>query len=238
MMNILLTEDNRDTQLLVRSTLSFRDNVLTIVETAREALEALQTKDIHLMILDLSLPDQNGLQLYTQIQADLTSRNIPVIILTGTTDIHTKVAAFSMGVDDYILKPFDPMEFRARVEAKLKKIQLTKDRDEVILRKELQLNLSRQKAYILIGETPQDLDLTPLEFKILYQLARHEENVFTRNQLLNSVWGESTHVLDRTVDAHISMLRKKLGDYAHYIQAVLGEGYRFSTEVQVKAKSG
>jgi len=212
------------------ASLSYDEHEIDTASTADAALKHLSTSKPDLIILDLSLPDQNGLNLCARIQSSNDLRDIPVIILTANADVQTKVAAFSLGVEDYVVKPFDLLEFRARVEAKLKKIQKHKQRDEVVTRGQLQLNLSRQKAYDTNSNPPKDLGLSPLEFKLLYQLTRHDEQILSRNRLLDLVWGDSTEVLDRTVDAHISVLRKKLGTLSSHIESIAGEGYRFTLD--------
>ncbi|MEO5969747.1 MAG: response regulator transcription factor [Bdellovibrionia bacterium] len=230
MVKILLIEDDPTSQLLVQRTLSNGSFELLIANSSNSALELLEKNKIHLIILDLSLPDLDGMELCSQLQGQSETQDIPIIVLTGHSDLPNKVAAFSMGVEDYIVKPFNPLEFRARIEAKLRKIQKVKDEDEILNREGINLNVSRQKAFIMADGTKHDMGLTPLEFKILYQLARREERVMSREQLLDKVWGSATIILDRTVDSHISSLRKKMGTLSRYIESIPREGYRFSTQ--------
>lgn len=230
MIKILLIEDDPTSQVLVQRALNNGPFDLLIANSSHLGLDLLAKNKIQLIILDLSLPDLDGMELCSQIQGQPETQDIPIIVLTGHADLPNKVAAFSMGVEDYIVKPFNPLEFRARIESKLRKIQKVKDEDEVLNKEGLNLNVSRQKAFLVSNGSKQDLGLTPLEFKILYQLARREERVMSREQLLDKVWGSSTIILDRTVDSHISSLRKKMGTLSKYIESIPREGYRFSTQ--------
>jgi DNA-binding response OmpR family regulator len=229
MFKILLIEDDPTAQLLVQRTLSNAPFGLLIANCSKAAVEILEKNNIQLIILDLNLPDVGGMEFCSQLQGQLETQDIPIIVLTSHTDLPNKVAAFSMGVEDYIVKPFNTLEFRARIESKLRKIQKIKDEDEVLIKEGLNLNVSRQKAFLVTNGKKQDIGLTPLEFKILYQLARREERVMSREHLLDKVWGSSAVILDRTVDSHISSLRKKMGSLSKCIESIPREGYRYST---------
>jgi len=181
-----------------------------------------------LILLDVSLPDGNGFQLCSRLQHDDTFRNIPVIFLTAHTATADKITAFSVGADDYIEKPFDAAELRARIESKLKKRQWKVKQAEVLRRGALRLDVTRYRAYCLLGDTEKVLDLTAREFRILHHLATREGRIVTREQLLQCIWDDAV-VVDRTVDTHVSNLRRKLGDLGEVIETVRGVGYRFIT---------
>ena len=234
---ILLVEDDPSSQVLVQRALGTLPCELLIADSAKTAIEVLMHTEVRLIVLDMGLPDQDGLGLCAQIQADDKTRHIPIFVLTAREDVSSKVAAFSVGVADYIVKPFNPLELRARIEAKLRQIEAIREQDEVLIRGDLRLNLSNQKCYRLENGEQRDLRLTALEFRLLYQIARHEEHILSRDQILNLVWGASSEVLDRTVDAHISVLRKKLGDVSDYIRAAHGQGYCFSVNSDKKPKN-
>jgi DNA-binding response OmpR family regulator len=227
-MRILLIEDDQSTQRLLQSALSATGNELLGASSGKEAISVLTEKDVHLILLDMGLPDVDGLALCAQLQSNPKWKNIPVMILTARVDVSAKVAAFSLGVEDYISKPCDLLELRARVEARLRKIQKSTEEGEILTKGELRLSVAMQKAYRLNGDSEIDLELTPIEFKLLLQLAKREGRVLQRDQILDLVWGQNSEVLDRTVDAHISVLRKKLGSLSSIIQSVPGQGYLFS----------
>jgi two-component system catabolic regulation response regulator CreB len=225
MPQVLLVEDAKDCQVIVRETLAKVAEV-KIAPTLGEARALLRRERFDLMILDMNLPDGDGLEFFSEIQ----SQEVPVIFLTAKGEAAMQVTAFSLGADDYIVKPLRPIEFRARVEAKLKKLAHRRSIDTTLVRGDLRIELGAQRA-TLVGEGGErrDLDLTGREFKLLYHLARHEGTVFSREQLIAAVWGESVHVLDRTVDTHVYTLRKKLDTHAHYVESEVGLGYRLNT---------
>ncbi len=234
---ILVIEDTSDTQLLLKKTLAGVATQVIVAGTASEARTALRTVIPDLIVLDISLPDGDGIQLCSEFLADERTKEIPILFLTGKTDVSYKLAAFSMGAEDYIEKPFNPLELRARVQARLKKAQSAKSHGETLTREFLLLDAPTQRAFNIEGGERRPIKLTPREFKLLFHLARNEDHVLTRDQLLTAVWGDAVEVFDRTVDAHISSLRKKLGTLARYILSVQGVGYRFSVTEGAAAQS-
>jgi DNA-binding response OmpR family regulator len=232
MSHVLLVEDARDCQILVRETL-VKIAKVTIVASLQEAKLALKREKFDLMILDLSLPDGDGMEFFSEFQSSASSQSgieLPVIFLTAKAEAAMQVTAFSL----YIVKPLRPIEFRARVEAKLKRIASQRVTEAVLVRGELKIELGVQRASVSgTGGERRELELTGREFKLLYHLARHEGTVFTRDQLIAAVWGGSVHVLDRTVDTHIYTLRKKLGAHSHYIESEVGMGYRLNSKPAV-----
>jgi two-component system alkaline phosphatase synthesis response regulator PhoP len=237
MPKILLVEDATDFQLLVKETLSKSANV-RIASTIAEARAALAKEKFELLILDLSLPDGDGMEFFSQMQGERLTEDTAVIFLTAKSETAMQVTAFSLGADDYVVKPFKPLEFRARVEAKLKKQAQLRQHETVLIRGDLRIELGKQRAFIVAGqdqEEKQALELTGREFKLLYHLAKNEGTVFSRDQLISAVWGSDVHVLDRTVDTHVYTLRKKLGPYSRYIESEVGMGYRLNS---AKAPSG
>lgn len=225
MKSILCVEDNAEIRILVEA--SLEPLRVVSVGSIREAREALGKESFSLIILDLELPDGDGLKFMTELNSDSASTpNVPVFILTGKSDTANKVIAFSLGVEDFVSKPFDPVELRARVNAKLRKLETLQDSRDVIKIKDLSIHLPQQRVYLTKGHAQEEISLTSLEFKLLTTFARAPERVFSRNTLLDHVWGSSTHITDRTVDTHVGHLRKKLGKSCVRIETVINEGYR------------
>jgi len=221
MKHILLVEDNAEIRILVEASL---DPLRVVhVGTISEARAILDRENFQLIILDLGLPDGDGLKFMTELSAKSAT---PVFILTGKSDTANKVIAFSLGVEDFITKPFDPVELRARVNAKLRKFENQQDEREVIKVKDLTIHLARQRVFLARGQEQEEISLTSLEFKLLTTFAKAPERVFSRDQLLDQVWGSTTHITDRTVDTHIGHLRKKISQSAVRIETVINEGYR------------
>jgi DNA-binding response OmpR family regulator len=225
---ILLVEDAADCQVLVKETL-FQSAKVRVAASLKEARNALKNEKFDLILLDLSLPDGDGMEFFSEIQSKKISSEIPVIFLTSKGESAVQVTAFSLGADDYVVKPIRPMEFRARVEARLKKVTRTQLNETTVIRGDLRIELSSQQAFIEVTGSKRDLALTGREFKLIYHLARYEGTIFSRDQLISAVWGDSVHVMDRTVDTHVYTLRKKLGVHAHYIESEVGLGYRLNS---------
>jgi DNA-binding response OmpR family regulator len=228
MTTVLVVEDAPDFQAMIQRTLSQSGYAVTCVATAAEAFTELENQNYDLVLLDIVLPDGDGYRVCTRMQKDDRLRNIPIFFLTGRTDVYDKVMAFSLGADDYIVKPFDPVELRARIEARLAKRRVQRDVEDCIRKGDLTINLASQKATVAQKEGREvDLRLTPAEFKLLNFLARHEGKLCSRAQLLTAVWGRDVHVLDHNVYTHICALRRKLSSKTAFIESVPRLGYRF-----------
>ncbi len=179
-----------------------------------------------LILLDWMLPGGSGIQFIKQMKQDELTRQIPIIMLTARGEEEDKVRGLEVGADDYITKPFSPKELTARLKAVIRRAVPTAT-EEVI---EVQgLRLDPVSHRVSVNE--QVLDLGPTEFRLLHFFMTHPERVYSREQLLNNVWGTNVYVEDRTVDVHIRRLRKAISLAGHdeLIQTVRGSGYRFSS---------
>ncbi|MBI2606828.1 MAG: response regulator transcription factor [Deltaproteobacteria bacterium] len=235
MHRILIVEDHLELQQAIPKILG-ESCSFEIASTLKEGFEHVNRHDFDLILLDVDLPDGDGFKLCANLKQMEGKSDIPVIFLTGDSDIQDKVMAFSLGADDYILKPFDARELRARVFARLERSAKTKEKSNTLVKGDLSFALLSQRATVSSGRGAIELPLTPLEFKLLLYFARHEDHVLTREQLISAVWNDNVHVLDRTIDSHISNLRRHLGPSACEIKSVYGEGYRF-TAVKKAAKA-
>lgn len=229
-LKILLVEDAPDMQLLVKSLIG-RKYVLKCVPSAEEASAELERGDYSMMILDVSLPGEDGFKLCANLRSESKFRDLPIVFLSGKTESRDKVLAFSLGADDYMVKPIDIPEFQARIDAKMRRIQERSDFQNTFNRGPFRVSLNEQKIFA----HESDLDLSTIEFKLFYYLLRHEDHVLERSQILNEVWGLNTHVTDRSVDTYIYSLRKKLGNYASCVRSVPRIGYRLCLSETNKA---
>ena len=218
---VLHIEDSKDSQELVLTALKSVCNV-TQVDSVKEALEVVDRKKFDLFLMDVMLLDGDGFSLTKLLKQKPNGRDVPVIFLTAKGEIDHKAAGFHLGADDYIVKPFDLAELRLRVESRLRKNR--KEDPEKLVRGNIQLEIPTQKAVLL--REKQNLDLTPLQFKLLFFLMKHEEQVLNRDQLIDQIWGEGIQI-GRSLDTHMNSLRKKLGPYATQIHTVYGQGYQF-----------
>ncbi|MGE0614444.1 MAG: response regulator transcription factor [Bacteriovoracia bacterium] len=229
MYHILVVEDGADTRLLLKKALSGIAAELHFAETLEAARAELTQIRPHLIILDIELPDGDGLQFCSELQAQGDFTDVAYLFLTGQKSTPQKVAAFAMGAEDFIEKPFNPVELKARVEARLRKLAQRLREEQVLVRGDLTLNATSHRAFLKGPKGEESIALTPREFRLLFYLARHEDHVLTRDQILSAVWGDAAQVFDRTVDTYISNLRRKLKTASSYLEAVPGTGYRFTT---------
>lgn len=186
-----------------------------------EALQKVSTFNPQVLILDVMMPRMNGLEVCKKLEG---RTNLGVILLTAKGDIVDKVLGLELGADDYLTKPFDVRELQARVNALVRRLEkvspVPADFMEV---GQLSLHLAQRKVL----RAGQEIDLTPKEFDLLAQLLTHQERVYTRDELLDLVWGMDYFGGTRTVDIHIQRLRKKLGEpYQKLLQTVHGVGYK------------
>jgi DNA-binding response OmpR family regulator len=227
MKQILCIEDNNEMGLMLEGVLG-RDYSFTLAQDIQQAKNLLEVrKDFDLVTLDLNLPDGDGLKLLEDLNQHPQWRKIPVFVLTADSQISQKVKAFSIGVEDYLVKPIDPVELKARVHGKFVRIEKSAENQELIKIGNILIYVAKQKV-VLNQDEPTELDLTSLELRLLITFAKSNGTVLSRHFLLDEIWGENMHVSDRTVDTHVGHLRKKIAKSNVTIQTVVGEGYRIS----------
>lgn len=183
----------------------------------------LQSEIPDLIILDLMLPDEDGFSVCRRLRQDPSYSFIPIIMLTARTQEHDKITGLDLGADDYITKPFSPRELVARVKAILRRTGKTGD-EQICVDNILIVEPERFEVRVY----DQPIATTPVEFKILHLLAKNRGKVFTREKILDHLWGNEKAVLDRTVDVHIKNLRDKLGEAGNLILNIRGVGYKLA----------
>ncbi|MEO6221567.1 MAG: response regulator transcription factor [Ginsengibacter sp.] len=229
MKKILLVEDDQEiTELL---NLHFDSNLynLTCCNNGKDALGKISNEDYDLIILDINLPETNGLEICKKVRKD--NLQTPLMMLTCRAEESDKVLALELGADDYVTKPFGILELMARVKALLRRTDHNsvngEEQTKEIIYKDLQIEKDKRKAS-LKGER---LDLTPKEFDLLSLLAGSPGKTFTRGELLKEVWGLTFLGYEHTVTAHINRLRIKIEtdlNHPEYILTSWGKGYRFT----------
>ncbi|WP_299686691.1 phosphate regulon transcriptional regulator PhoB [uncultured Vibrio sp.] len=180
-----------------------------------------------LVLLDWMLPGGSGINFIKHMKREELTRNIPVVMLTARGEEEDKVRGLEVGADDYITKPFSPKELVARLKAVIRRVTPTALEDVIDVQ-----GLKLDPVSHRVTASEGAVDMGPTEFKMLHFFMTHQERVYSREQLLNNVWGTNVYVEDRTVDVHIRRLRKALESAGHdkLIQTVRGAGYRFSTK--------
>ena len=219
---ILLVEDEEKLARMVELELQYEGYEVEKAFDGRAGLDRALSGEFDLVLLDIMLPALSGMEVLRRLRRESA---MPVIMLTARDTVVDKVSGLDMGADDYITKPFSPKELVARIKAVMRRISPMAV-EEVIEMQGLSLDPSSHR--VMTGDSP--LDMGPTEFKLLHFFMTHPERVYSREQLLNHVWGTNVYVEDRTVDVHIRRLRKALEHSGHdrMVQTVRGTGYRFS----------
>lgn len=237
MQRILVVEDSRESFELIRRTLD-TSYELVWAQNIFQAQGALRTSSFGLILLDLHLPDGDGLGLCSMLNADESITQAPIFILSARTSVPEKLMAFTVGADDFITKPFHPEELKARIDGKLRKRTEKQAHASVIEVGGIRLDQMTHQVTVETDETPLAIDLTSLEFRLLSFFIRSRNRAVSRNEILDEVWGKDCHVFSRNVDTHVSKIKKKLGHYGDYLTSEHGIGYRFDVPVSTPFQSG
>ena len=225
---ILIVEDERAIREMIAFGLKRAGFEVREAEDCRAARSALADRRPDLLLVDWMLPDTSGLEFTRALKRDRETRDLPVIMLTARAAEADKVAGLDGGADDYLTKPFSPRELLARVQALLRRT-IGHDEGEPVVHG--MLALDRASHRVSCADRP--VPLGPTEYRLLEYFMLHPDRVYSREQLLDRVWGGNVYVEERTIDVHIRRLRKALErfDADQYVQTVRGAGYRFSVRV-------
>jgi two-component system phosphate regulon response regulator PhoB len=219
---ILVVDDEPDIRELVAFHLTQAGYSVESARDGAEALAAIRRSPPGLVILDILLPDLTGTEILRVLRQEEATRATPVILLTARSEEVDRVVGFELGADDYVVKPFSPRELVLRVKAVLRRGREEGTEGEVIVQKGIRLDLARHRCTV----SDEEIELTAKEFALLGALMGRPGRVFTREQLLERVWGGDVLVTVRTIDTHMKRLREKLGGAADAIATVRGVGYR------------
>ena len=224
---ILVVEDERPIREMIAFGLRRAGFEVREAADARSGRAEVANRMPDLLLVDWMLPDTSGLEFTRALKRDRETRELPIIMLTARAEEGDKVAGLEGGADDYITKPFSPRELLARINAVLRRALPTEGGERVEV-EGLVLDQSSQR--VSAGE--RTVALGPTEYRMLAFFMTHPERVYTREQLLDRVWGGNVYVEERTIDVHIRRLRKALEEFGYdrLIQTVRGSGYRFSSK--------
>ena len=223
-MRILFAEDERELSNALTVILRHNNYSVDAVYDGQEALNYLQAGNYDCAILDIMMPKMDGFEVCREIRK---TSNVPVIMITARGEDFEKIMGLDIGADDYIVKPFSPGEVMARVRAILRRITRTDGQKQQVYSFD-NLNINLDDYVVLINK--QIVSLTKKEIELLWTLATNKNKVFSRDNLLNSLWGYDYFGDNRTVDSHIKRLRAKLDEFAHDswdIKTIWGVGYKF-----------
>ena len=226
---ILVIDDEKDLIELVRYNLEKEGFLVEGAQDGEQGLAAARQEHPDAIIIDYMLPGIDGLEVCRALRADNRTSSVPIIMLTAKSGESDRIVGLELGADDYVVKPFSTRELAARVKAVLRRTQTPPSKSEVIRRGSLSIDPGRREVHI----NGISLELTATEFRLLQFFAHHPGRVFSRSELIDAVLGRDVSVIDRTIDVHITGLRKKIGDYSGLIETVRGFGYRFRDEADL-----
>lgn len=224
-MTLLVVDDESRIRDLIRKYAAFEGYTVDEAANGMEAIEKFSKGNYDLIIMDVMMPELDGFSACREIRR---TSQVPVIMLSARGEEYDRIHGFELGVDDYVVKPFSPRELMMRVSAILKRsaaATAANDNDRVVMGDLVVDFTARQVS--LHGE---NLSLSPKEYDLLFYMVRNRGIALTREKLISDVWGYDFFGDDRTLDTHIKLLRKSLGDYADRISTLRGVGYRFEKE--------
>ena len=217
MYNILVCDDEEGIRTLIAKYAKFEGHNVIEAENGMQAIEICRNKDIDIIVMDIMMPELDGFSAEREIRKD---KDTPVIMLSARGEEYDRIHGFEVGADDYLVKPFSPKELMLRVSAVLKRTNSISD--DTFEYQGLKVDFAGRIVYIDGKKT----DLTPKEYDLLFYLIKNKGIALTREKLISNVWGYDFYGDDRTLDTHIKLLRRSLGEYSRYIVTLRGVGYR------------
>ncbi len=224
---ILVVDDEKDIVDILKYNLE-RENEfeVTTASNGREAIQAAESIP-DLILLDIMMPELNGFEVCKQLKYNPVTSKIPVIFLTAKENEIDEILGFEIGADDYINKPISPRKVLARIKSVIRRsnneLEKTTRLEENVKFENLEIDSTSHSVRINNSE----VFFPKKEFQLLHFLISNRGRVYSREILLNQIWGENVYVVDRTVDVHVAKVREKLGEYSDYIETIKGLGYRF-----------
>jgi len=221
MYKILITDDEEKIRALIRKYAVFEGHEVTEASNGMKAVELCRQQNFDIIIMDVMMSELDGFSAVKQIKK---TQDTPVLMLSARGEEYDKIHGFELGIDDYVVKPFSPKELMMRMDAIIKRSKRGGGTDhEVITIEGLSADFTARKVTI----DGTNVDMSPKEYDLLFYMLRNLNVALTRERLISEVWGYDFYGDDRTLDTHIKLLRKSLGDYARLITTLRGVGYRF-----------
>lgn len=226
MHTVFVLDDEPDILELIKINLNKHGFKCGLFERAFALLEALKTDLPDILVLDLMLPDLDGIEVCKRIRTLPGLKSLPIIMLTAKVNTDDRIYGLDSGADDYLTKPFSPDELIARINALLRRKEWETENNILAITPDFRIDFNSYEVFI----ENKRADLTRTEFKILQLLTKQPGRVYTRTQILDYLWGNDKIVIDRTIDVHIKHLREKIGRFGNFIRNIRGVGYKFDLE--------
>lgn len=220
MKTILIVDDENDILEIIAEYAKQEGYTTILARNGESALKSFEENSIDLIILDIMLPDLNGYEVAERIRK---IENVPIIMLSAKSQEADKLKGFELGIVDYVTKPFSPRELMARIKVNLNKVLEEKQNRDKYTFEGVTIDRTAKKVFV----NEKEIELTIKEYELLNFLTQNKNVLFSREQILDKVWGIDFFGTDRTVDTHIKSLRKKIGKYRGHIVTLRGAGYRF-----------
>jgi two-component system, OmpR family, alkaline phosphatase synthesis response regulator PhoP len=218
---ILLVDDEPDIVEFLSYNLKKEGYTILTASNGKDAIQIAKREVPHLIVLDVMMPDMDGIETCREIREQKGLQEVLIAFLTARSEDYTQIAGFEVGADDYITKPIKPRVFISRVKALLRRLQAGASSESKLEFGEVRIDKEKHVVY----KGKQEINLPKKEFKLFTLLSSKPGKVFTREYILEQVWGDEVIVGDRTIDVHIRKLREKIGD--DYFKTVKGVGYKF-----------
>ncbi len=220
--HILAVDDEVMIRELIRKYAEFQGYTVDEAQDGMEAVEKCRKNDYDLIIMDVMMPFLDGFSAVREIRK---TKDTPVIMLSARTEEFDRIHGFEAGVDDYVTKPFSPRELMLRVDAVLKRAKKTKkaEQNDVFTCEGLTVDFSARRVLV----DGKEVEMTPKEYDLFFYMVRNRGIALSREKLISDVWGYDFYGDDRTLDTHVKLLRRSLGEYSRCIVTLRGVGYRF-----------
>lgn len=220
--HILAVDDEAMIRELIRKYAEFQGYTVDEAQDGMEAVEKCRKNDYDLIIMDVMMPFLDGFSAVREIRK---TKDTPVIMLSARTEEFDRIHGFEAGVDDYVTKPFSPRELMLRVDAVLKRAKKTKkaEQNDVFTYERLTVDFSARRVLV----DGKEVEMTPKEYDLFFYMVRNRGIALSREKLISDVWGYDFYGDDRTLDTHVKLLRRSLGEYSRCIVTLRGVGYRF-----------
>lgn len=223
MSKILIVDDEVNIRLLIKKYAVFEGYDVEEAQNGMDAVKRCKNEDFDLIIMDVMMPELDGFSAAREI---LKRKAVPIIMLSARGEEYDKIHGFELGIDDYVIKPFSPKELMFRIAAVLRRGMTSETIKDIVEYSGLTIDFTGRYVYV----DGKRAEMTPKEYELLFYMAKNADIALSREKLITEVWGYDFYGDDRTLDTHIKLLRKSLGQYSRFIVTLRGVGYRFETK--------
>jgi len=226
MYNILVVDDEIKIREIIKKYAMFEGHAVTEAANGMEAVRLCREVDFDIVIMDIMMPELDGFSASREIRK---TKDTPILMLSARGEEYDKIHGFEIGIDDYVVKPFSPKELMMRVNAIMNRRNSASQvrKNEIVKMQGLTVDFTAR----IVTMDGEKIDMSPKEYELLFYMVKNHGIALTRDRLIKDVWGYDFFGDDRTLDTHIKLLRKRIGEYSKYIVTLRGVGYRFEAPI-------